>query len=80
MESRQCRVWHQSEGGEVEHALRADAMRDFVAIPYSARGALIPYQSFGLDKKIPSLLRWNFFVKGGQKRYFSEFGYGLELV
>ena len=26
-------------------------MRDFVGIPYYARGALMPYQSFGLDKK-----------------------------
>ena len=38
-----------------EHARPArDAMRDFVAIPYNARGALITYQAsfVGLDKKI----------------------------
>ena len=28
-----------------------NAMRDFVAIPYNARGALIPYQACGLDNK-----------------------------
>ena len=36
------------------HAPARDAMRDFVAIPYNARGALITYQAsfVGLDKKI----------------------------
>ena len=28
-----------------------NAMRDFVAIPYNARGALMTYQSYGLDNK-----------------------------
>ena len=31
------------------YSIRAsrNAMRDFVAIPYNARGALIPYQAYG---------------------------------
>ena len=35
------------------YSIRAsrNAMRDFVAIPYNARGALIPYQACGLNKK-----------------------------
>ena len=35
------------------YSIRAsrNAMRDFVAIPYNARGALIPYQACGLDNK-----------------------------
>ena len=28
-----------------------DSMRDFVATPYNARGALIPCQACGLDKQ-----------------------------
>ena len=36
------------------YSIRAsrNAMRDFVAIPYNTRGALIPYQACGWDKKI----------------------------
>ena len=35
------------------YSIRAsrNAMRDFIAIPYNARGALIPYQACGMDKK-----------------------------
>ena len=35
------------------YSIRAsrNAMRDFVGIPYNARGALIPYQACGLDKQ-----------------------------
>ena len=28
-----------------------NSMRDFVGVPYNARGALIPYQACGLDNK-----------------------------
>ena len=35
------------------YSIRAsrNAMRDFVGVPYNARGALIPYQACGLDNK-----------------------------
>ena len=35
------------------YSIRAsrNAMRDFVGVPYNARGALIPYQTCGLDNK-----------------------------
>ena len=35
------------------YSIRAsrNAMRDFVGVPYNTRGALIPYQACGLDKK-----------------------------
>ena len=35
------------------YSIRAsrNAMRDFVGVPYNARGALIPYQACGLDNQ-----------------------------
>ena len=40
------------------YSIRAsrNAMRDFVGVPYNARGALIPYQACGLDKQKKELL------------------------
>ena len=51
MESRRSRVCYQADETCTP---RRDAMRDFVAITYNARGALITYQAsfVGLDKKL----------------------------
>ena len=48
------------------YSIRAsrNAMRDFVGIPYNARGALIPYQACGLDKKTPRT-KFSVFFGGG---------------
>ena len=40
----------------------------------------MPYQACGLNKKFDKSKLVEFFVKSGQKRYFQEFSYGLELV
>ena len=37
-------------------------------------------QACGLNKKFDKSKLVEFFVKGGQKRYFQEFSYGLELL
>ena len=58
---RRRRVWYQSEGERALIRALRDAMRDFVAIPYNARGALITCQSFGLDKKRTKHLLRSFF-------------------
>ena len=41
-----------------------NAMRDFVGIPYNARGALIPYQACGLDKQKEPTAKGRFFLFG----------------
>ena len=61
MESSRSDVWHPSEGDRDLIRASRDAIRDFDAIPYNARGALMPYQSFGLDKKIPRKKSEEFF-------------------
>ena len=76
MESSRSDVWNQSEG---KCTLARDAMRDFVAIPYNARGALMPYQSFGLDKKIPRTCSEEFFSRGYEKDIFRGLPQGFEL-
>ena len=38
--------------GNEEYSLTADSIRGRAAMPYSAQSALIPYQAYGLDKKI----------------------------
>jgi hypothetical protein len=50
------------------YSIRAsrNAMRDFVGVPYNARGALIPYQACGLDNKKGTF--------GRQKFLFCWFG------
>ena len=41
------------------YSIRAsrNAMRDFVGVPYNARGALIPYQAYGNPPKLAHSLR-----------------------
>ena len=77
MESSRSDVWHQSEGERALIRASRDAIRDFVTIPYNARGALMPYKSFGLDKKRTKRLLRSF--KGYEKDIFREFHYGFEL-
>ena len=59
MESAQGAGWNHGNAvygikPQVLYSIRAsrNAMRDFVGVPYNARGALITYQACGLDKKI----------------------------
>ena len=49
------------------YSIRAsrNAMRDFVGVPYNARGALIPYQACGLDNKKGTFGRQKFLFVGG---------------
>ena len=58
MESDQMSEWNHGNAvygikPQELYSIRAsrNAIRDFVGIPYNARGALIPYQACGLDKK-----------------------------
>ena len=66
MESSRSDVWHQSEG-----EIHAGAWCHTVAkrrITCNARGALITYQSFGLDKKRTKRLLRSFFGRGRRTR------------
>ena len=82
MESSRSDAWNQSEGERALIRASRDAMRDFVAIPYYARGALMPYQSFGLDKKIPRNKSEEFFWLGcrdSEPIRKSASGFGVEF-
>ena len=85
MESATCCGMESDQGSEWNHGnavygikpqehyfIRAsrDAMRDFVAIPYNARGALIPCQSCGLDNKKGTFCRQKFLFLLAQREGF----------
>ena len=64
MESAQGAGWNHGNAvygikSQELYSIRAsrNAMRDFVGVPYSARGALIPCQACGLDKQKQNICR-----------------------
>ena len=58
------------------YSIRAsrNAMRDFVAIPYNTRGALIPYQACGLDNKKGTFGRQKFLFCWCGRRELNPYG------
>ncbi len=66
MESAQGAVWNHGNAvygikPQELYSIRAsrNAMRDFVGVPYNARGALIPYQAYGNPQKLGKLASGN---------------------